>query len=81
MTREEVREKFMQDVLGSLYKEEYRDAQDTDTFEGLGLDSLDVMEVLVQSEKVFGLDIPSPDMKKSQTIGQAVGYLYKRQTI
>ncbi|HVE91579.1 MAG TPA: phosphopantetheine-binding protein [Actinomycetota bacterium] len=42
------------------------------TFEALGLDSLDVVELSVKIEDAYGIDIEESDLKDVQTVGDAV---------
>lgn len=43
--------------------------------EDLGADSLDIVELVMEFEKEFGIDIPDEDAEKLRTVGDAVGYL------
>jgi len=41
----------------------------------LGADSLDVVEFVMEVEKVFSITIPDEDAGKMQTVGDAVKYI------
>ncbi len=41
----------------------------------LGADSLDTVELVMEFEKVFNLQIPDEDAEKISTVGDAVRYL------
>jgi acyl carrier protein len=41
----------------------------------LGADSLDIVELVMEFEKEFNIDIPDEDAEKLRTVGDAVGYL------
>jgi acyl carrier protein len=43
--------------------------------EDLGADSLDIVELVMEFEKEFSIDIPDEDAEKLRTVGDAVGYL------
>jgi acyl carrier protein len=43
--------------------------------EDLGADSLDIVELVMEFEKEFGIDIPDEDAEKLRTVGDAVAYL------
>ena len=43
--------------------------------EDLGADSLDVVELIMELEDVFGVQISDEDAEKIQTIGDAVDYI------
>jgi len=44
-------------------------------FQDLGLDSLDIVELVMEFEKEFNIDIPDEDAEKLRTVGDAVKYL------
>ena len=41
----------------------------------LGADSLDTVELVMEFEKAFNLQIPDEDAEKIQTVGDAVSYI------
>ena len=41
----------------------------------LGADSLDIVELVMEFEKEFNIDIPDEDAEKLRTVGEAVAYL------
>ncbi len=41
----------------------------------LGADSLDIVELVMEFEKEFNIDIPDEEAEKLRTVGDAVGYL------
>ncbi|MFQ5794777.1 MAG: acyl carrier protein [Candidatus Bipolaricaulia bacterium] len=41
----------------------------------LGADSLDTVEMVMEFEDEFGVEIPDEDAEKLQTVGQAIEYL------
>ena len=41
----------------------------------LGADSLDIVELVMEFEKEFNIDIPDEDAEKLRTVGDAIGYL------
>ena len=43
--------------------------------EQLGADSLDTVELIMEFEKEFGLQIPDEDAEKIKTVGEAVAYI------
>jgi len=46
--------------------------------EDLGADSLDIVELVMEFEKEFNIDIPDEDAEKLRTVGDAVGYLNQK---
>ena len=43
--------------------------------EDLGADSLDIVELVMEFEKEFNIDIPDEDAEKLRTVGDATKYL------
>jgi acyl carrier protein len=43
--------------------------------EDLGADSLDIVELVMEFEKEFNIDIPDEDAEKLKTVGEAISYL------
>ena len=51
-------------------------SEDTTFIEDMGIDSVDVVELVVELEDEFGLDeIPEEDLKKLRTIGDLAEYV------
>ncbi len=46
--------------------------------EDLGADSLDIVELVMEFEKEFDIDIPDEDAETLRTVGDALGYLNSR---
>ena len=46
--------------------------------EDLGADSLDIVELVMEFEKEFNIDIPDEDAEKLRTVGDALGYLQEK---
>ena len=44
----------------------------------LGADSLDTVELIMQFEEEFSIEIPDEDAEKLQSVGQAVDYITKK---
>ena len=45
----------------------------------LGADSLDIVELVMQMEETFDIEIPDDEAEKLQTIGDTVLYLQERR--
>tara|TARA_B100001287_G_scaffold82566_1_gene68801 strand:- start:1392 stop:1622 length:231 start_codon:yes stop_codon:yes gene_type:complete len=45
----------------------------------LGADSLDTVELIMEFEEEFGIEIPDDDAEKITTVGLAVEYIEKHQ--
>ncbi len=51
-------------------------SEETAFVEDLGIDSLDVVELVMELEDAFGLDeIPEEELKKMRTVGDLVEYV------
>ncbi len=48
---------------------------DASFMEDLGADSLDTVELVMEFEKEFNIDIPDEDAEKMRTVGDALSYL------
>ena len=46
--------------------------------EDLGADSLDIVELVMEFEKEFNIDIPDEDAEKLRTVGDALKYLQEK---
>ncbi|MGB9774203.1 MAG: acyl carrier protein [Bacteroidota bacterium] len=44
----------------------------------LGADSLDTVELVMEFEKVFNIQIPDEDAEKISTVGDAINYLKQK---
>ncbi len=44
----------------------------------LGLDSLDMVELVMELEEECGVEIPDEDAEKLTTVGEAISYVEKR---
>ena len=52
---------------------------DESTFEDLGADSLDTVEMIMEFEDEFEIKIPDADLEDVSTVGEAIAYLEKRK--
>jgi acyl carrier protein len=50
------------------------------TLKDLGADSLDIVELIMTFEEVFGIEIKDEDAEKIKTIQEAVTYLHSVRT-
>ena len=49
------------------------------TFESLGIDSLDIVELMMALEEEFDIEIPDEDAEKISVVADAVAYIQVRQ--
>lgn len=51
---------------------------DASFVDDLGADSLDVVEMIMEIEDEFGIEIPDEDAEKLATVGDAIKYIERR---
>ena len=66
-------------IAQELGVEQEKVTDDASFVEDLGADSLDTVELVMAFEEEFGIEIPDEDAEHMQTVGQAIGYLQKKQ--
>lgn len=76
VSREQVLETFREQLGGFEVKPE-QVAEDS-SFDVLGLDSLDVVELSVRVEDVYGIDIEEDDLEDVATIGNAIDVVLRK---
>ncbi|MGC9529854.1 MAG: acyl carrier protein [Candidatus Bipolaricaulaceae bacterium] len=65
--REIIAEQLMADLEGVTDEASFID--------DLGADSLDTVELIMEFEDEFGIEIPDEDAEKIQTVGEAIAYI------
>lgn len=55
--------------------------EDSSFLDDLGLDSLDIIELLMAFEEEFGIEIPDKDAEKIKTVGDAINEIRKKEGI
>jgi len=69
----------VREALAARLKRDVAAIKDTDDLRNdLGLDSLDMIELLFKIEEVFDLEIPNEDLVKIATVGDVIGYVERR---
>lgn len=76
VSREQVLDTFREQLSGFEVKPD-QVAEDS-SFEVLGLDSLDVVELSVRVEDVYGIDIEEDDLEDVKTIGNAIDVVLRK---
>ncbi len=64
-------------IAERLSIDEGKIARESSFIEDLGADSLDTVELIMQLEEVFHIQIPDEDAEKITTVGDAVDYIEK----
>ena len=62
-------------VVDKLDVDENKITEDAKFIDDLGADSLDTVELIMQFEEDFGLDIPDEDAEKIQSVKDALDYI------
>ena len=50
------------------------------TFESLGADSLDMVQIVMRLEEQFGLEINDADAEKMTNLNDVINYIHERRT-
>ena len=83
MTREEIETKLKDVIVSALDLEDLSAADiatDVPLFgEGLGLDSIDALELVSLMYDQWGVDVPTEDMKKLTTVNSIADYIRAAQ--
>lgn len=62
-------------VIDKLGVEDSEVSRDANFIEDLGADILDIVEIMMDAEKEFGISIPDDEAEKIHTFGEAVDYI------
>lgn len=76
VSREQVLETFRTELKG--FEVNPDDVKGESSFDALGLDSLDVVELSVRVEDAYGIDIEEDDLEGVQTINDAIDVVLKK---
>jgi len=71
----DLEEKVKEIIAKELGVEREKLTNDASFMEDLGADSLDTVELVMEFEKEFNIDIPDEDAEKLRTVGDAITYL------
>jgi acyl carrier protein len=74
-----VEEKVKQIIVEQLQVDEAEVTPGASFQEDLGADSLDVVELVMQFEEAFDLEIPDEDAEKIKTVKDAIDYIEKHE--
>lgn len=71
----EIQSKVVEIIVDKLGVKESEVVPEASFTAHLGADSLDQVELIMEFEKAFDLQIPDADAEKIQTVGDAVSYI------
>lgn len=80
MTRDEILAKIQEITADRLGVDEGDVTQDASFREDLEADSLDLVELIMELEEQFGMEIPDEDAEKITTVEEAVEYVTEHQS-
>ena len=71
-------DKIKEIVIDKLGVEEAKVTMDAKFIDDLGADSLDTVELIMQFEEEFGIEIPDDDAENLLSVEQAVDYITEK---
>ena len=78
MSEQSVEERVVNIVCDQLGTSRDKISPETSFINDLGADSLDTVELVMEFEDEFGINIPDEDAEKIQTVGDAVKYIQEK---
>ena len=72
------KERITEIIIDKLAIEESKITDDAKFIDDLGADSLDTVELIMQFEEEFGIEIPDEDADKITSVKDAVSYIDSR---
>ena len=76
----DVEAKVKEIIVNKLGAEESQGKPEASFTNDLGADSLDTVELVMEFEKAYNIQIPDQDAEKIRTVGDAVNYLKEKVT-
>tara|TARA_B100000902_G_C27310459_1_gene918102 strand:- start:2487 stop:2723 length:237 start_codon:yes stop_codon:yes gene_type:complete len=76
----EISSKVKAIIVDKLVIDESEVTNDSNFMSDLGADSLDTVELIMEFEKEFDLQIPDDEAEKITTVGEAIKYIETRTT-
>jgi len=73
----DVSDKVKRIICDQLMVDQEEITDESSFVEDLGADSLDTVELIMEFEDEFGIEIPDEQAEKISTVGEAVAYLEK----
>ncbi|AWN17987.1 MULTISPECIES: acyl carrier protein [Bacteria] len=78
MTRSEIFDKISQMIKEQMHHEDMEVTEETSLKDELGVDSIDLMEFVVNLEDEFSIEIPDDDIETIEQLGDMLDYLEGR---
>lgn len=80
MDRAEVTQKVVDIVAKQLDVSKEKIHPETSFISDLGADSLDIVELVMEFEEAFDVQIQDEDAEKIKTVGEAIDYIIKNKS-
>ena len=77
MTEPSIEEKVSEIIVKQMGVNKEQVKPETSFINDLGADSLDTVELVMELEDAFKINIPDEDAEKIQTVGDAINYIIK----
>ena len=77
MTEPSIEEKVSEIIVKQMGVNKEQVKPETSFINDLGADSLDTVELVMELEDAFDINIPDEDAEKIQTVGDAINYIIK----
>ena len=82
MSKFEMQDTFTKivDIVSSKLEIDKKTINNDSTFQDLGADSLDLLEIIMRLEEQFGIEIKDEDAEKMNKMSDVVSYINERRT-
>ncbi len=74
----DIREKVVEIIVNKLGLDEEQVTPEAHIINDLGADSIETVELIMEFEDKFGIEIPDDDGEKIATVGDAIQYLEEK---
>lgn len=74
----DIEARVKQIIVNKLNVSEDKVVPEASFINDLGADSLDTVELVMEFEKEFGIQVPDEDAEKIRTVGDAINYLKQK---
>ncbi|MEZ6142633.1 MAG: acyl carrier protein [Zavarzinella sp.] len=79
MTVDQIEPKVIEIVCEHLAVNKDQIKRETNFIEDIGADSLDIVELVMELEEEFNIQIPDEEAEKIKTVGEAIDYIARNR--